>query len=67
MVFQCIFDGFLMGFKFWVAAPGGFFENPAIFGSFGLQLLPLLLLLPLLKRVGFYMGSGRQSLYTLSC
>ena len=38
MVFQWIFDGFLMGFKFWVAAPGGFFENPTIFGSFGLKI-----------------------------
>ena len=36
MVFQWIFDGFLMGFKFWGAAPGGFFENPTIFGVFGL-------------------------------
>ena len=25
-----------MGFKFWDAAPGGFFENPTIFGVFGL-------------------------------
>ena len=24
-----------MGFKFWGAAPGGFFENPAIFDVFG--------------------------------
>ena len=25
-----------MDFKFWGAAPGGFFENPTIFGVFGL-------------------------------
>ena len=25
-----------MDFKFWGAAPGGFFENPMIFGVFGL-------------------------------
>ena len=25
-----------MDFKFWAAAPGGFFENPTIFGVFGL-------------------------------
>ena len=36
MDFQCIFNGFLMDFKFWGAAPGGFFENPTIFGVFGL-------------------------------
>ena len=27
-----------MGFKFWGAAPGGFFENPTIFGVFGLKI-----------------------------
>ena len=27
-----------MDFKFWGAAPGGFFENPTIFGIFGLQI-----------------------------
>ena len=27
-----------MDFKFWGAAPGGFFENPTIFGSFGLKM-----------------------------
>ena len=30
------FDGFLMDFKFWGAAPGGFFENPTILDVFGL-------------------------------
>ena len=27
-----------MDFKFWGAAPGGFFENPTIFGVFGLKI-----------------------------
>ena len=36
MDFELIFHGFLMDFKFWGAAPGGFFENPAIFGVLGL-------------------------------
>ena len=35
MEFQLIFDGFLMDIKFWGAAPGGFFENPTIFGVLG--------------------------------
>ena len=28
------FNGFLMDFKFWGAAPGGFFENPTFFLRF---------------------------------
>ena len=36
--FLWLFDGFLMGFKFWGAAPGGFFENPMIFNVLGLKI-----------------------------
>ena len=33
-----IFAVFLMDFKFWGAAPGGFFENPTTFGISGLKI-----------------------------